>query len=73
MKEHYYEEKDVKCRLIAYEKCSKTTITFFYKHYTVENYNRVLTELKMNINISKIIKVEKEEEEIIFEKQNLNK
>ena len=69
----YYIENDVKCRLIAYEKYSKTTITFFKNVYNKENYLKSLSDLKMNLNIDKIIKVENGEEEVLFEKQKQNK
>lgn len=59
---------NVKCKLIAYEKCSKTTITFFKEYYEEEKFENKLKEFKSNKKIYKIVKVENDIEEILYEK-----
>lgn len=67
----FYKEEEVKCRLISYERCSKTTITFFNKNYNQEKYNTILADFKNNPKIFKISKIENGVEEVIFEKQTV--
>ena len=61
---------NIKCKLIAYERCSKTTITFFKEYYTTEKFEFKLKEFKSNKNIYKIVKIENDIEEILYEKVN---
>ena len=63
-----YKEEDIKCKLIGSEKCSVTTITFPKDKYDDERYQRYLLDMKNNPKIHKIIKIENDEEEVIFEK-----
>lgn len=53
-------------KLIAEEKCCKTTITF-YEH-NQEKEDKYLADFKANSNIHKIIRVEGDEEVILLER-----
>ena len=48
-----YTKDEVKCKLIAYERCSKTTITFSKDKYREDKYNEYINEFKSNKNIHK--------------------
>ena len=64
-----YTKDEVKCKLIAYERCSKTTITFSKDKYREERYNEYINEFKSNKNIHKLVKIEEGIEEILFERE----
>lgn len=53
-------------KLIAEEKCCRTTITF-YEHNQEKEY-QYLADLKANSNVHKIIRVENDEEAILLER-----
>lgn len=53
-------------KLIAEEKCCRTTITF-YEH-SQEKEDKYLADLKANSNVHKIIRVENDEEAILLER-----
>ena len=66
--EEYYNIENVKCRLIAMEKCSTTTLTFLNDKWDEERYKGYLNEFKANKNIHKIVKVENGIEEVLLER-----
>lgn len=68
MQIEFYKPEDIKFRLIGYEKCSKTTITFLNDTYNEDTYNYRLNEMKNNVKIHKITKLKNEIEEIILER-----
>lgn len=53
-------------KLIAEEKCCRTTITF--SEHNQEKENQYLTDFKANSNTRKITRIEDDEEVILFEK-----
>lgn len=53
-------------KLIAEEKCCRTTITF--SEHNQEKENRYLADFKVNSNIYKIIRIENDEEVILLER-----
>ena len=53
-------------KLIAEEKCCRTTITF-YEH-NQEREEKYLADFKANSNIHKIIRIENDEEIILLER-----
>lgn len=66
--EEYYNQENVKCRLLAYAKCNSTVITFLKDKYNEDSYNKYLNDFKTNKNIHKIVKVENGIEEILLER-----
>lgn len=66
--EEYYNQENVKCRLIGYQKCSTTTWTFLKDRWNEESYNKYLNDFKSDKNIHKIVKVEDGIEEILLER-----
>ena len=63
-----YTKEEVKCKLEAYERCSKTTITFSKDKWNEEKYNEYINEFKGNKNIHKLVKIEEGIEEVLFER-----
>ena len=53
-------------KLIAKEKCCRTTITF-YEHNR-EREEKYLADFKANSNVKKIIRIENDEEVILLER-----
>ena len=53
-------------KLIAEEKCCRTTITFY--EYNQEKEDQYLTDFKANSNIRKITRIEDNEEVILLER-----
>lgn len=53
-------------KLIAEEKCCRTTITF--SEHNQEKENQYLADFKSNSNIHKIVRIENDEEVILLEK-----
>lgn len=53
-------------KLIAEEKCCRTTITF--NEHNQEKEDQYLADLKANSNIHKIVRIENDEEVVLLER-----